>query len=161
MIDELRRFLNRPLADHDRPRLFALAAAAIVCAAGLFALLDDAGSAPAPGRRVAEPAAATTVAAAAPEAPAGTTDAKRVARRFLPGYLAFIYARGDVESIEAAAPELRLERPRVPRRVARLRPHVVLLQAEGPHVAALVDDGRRRYTVALEVADGRVVDVGG
>jgi hypothetical protein len=158
MIDGLRRFLSRPVTDADRPRLFALAAAAIVCAAGLFALLDDAGSAPV--HRIAEPAPAAVP--REPEAPEEvTTDAKRVARRFLPGYLAFIYGHGGAGSIEAAAPELRLERPRVPRRVARLRPRIVLLQAEGPHVMALVRDGRRRYTVTLEVADGRVVDVGG
>src|SRR5262245_47384642 len=157
MIDGLRRFLNRPVTDADRPRLFVLAAAAIVCAAGLFALLDDAGSAPV--RRVAEPAPKPVP--REPAAPEVTTDAKRVARRFLPGYLAFIYGRGDAGSIEAAAPGLRLERPRVPRRVARLRPRIELLQAEGPHVTALVNDGRRRYAVALEVADGRVVDVGG
>ena len=44
MVDALRAFLNRPLRDSDRPRLFAIAVAVILGAAALLAMLDDPGS---------------------------------------------------------------------------------------------------------------------
>jgi hypothetical protein len=164
MIDRLRVFLNRPLRDADRPRLFALAVGLILGAAALFALLDDAGSAPAP--RPAPTPTDRSFDPPEPEpAPRDVAQVKRAARRFLAGYLPYSYGRGDAADIEAVAPELRRqlasERPRVPRSVARRRPRVVLLQAEGAGVTALVSDGRRRYAVELTVEDGRVVDVGG
>jgi hypothetical protein len=52
----------------------------------------------------------------------------------------------------------------VPRAEARRRARVLLLHAEGAGIVALVSDGARRYTVALELArtdaGWRVVDVG-
>jgi hypothetical protein len=46
MVDRLRGFLNRPLSDGDRPRLFAPAVALIVGAAAILALVDDGNSSP-------------------------------------------------------------------------------------------------------------------
>jgi hypothetical protein len=182
VVDRLRIFLNRPLRDSDRPRLFALAVAVIAAVAAAFALLDDAGSTPtvAPPERPA--AAAPPPAASAPPAPpaqdppppatrADIATLKRAASRFLEGYLPYTY--GAPPRIAGASAELRRrlarERPRVPPAERRRRPRVEHLQAEGASrrradVAALVSDGTRRYTVLLELsrtADRwRVIDVG-
>jgi hypothetical protein len=171
VIDRLRAFLNRPLRDSDRPRLFALAVGLIVAVAAAFALLDDAGSAPERPRPAATPTATTVpepVAEAEEPPPPSRTDvrqAKRVARRFLAGYLPYAYGRGSAQDIEGASAELRDrlidERLRVPAAQRRRRPRVVLLQTEGTGVTALVDDGAHRYTIPLEVVGGRVVDVAG
>jgi hypothetical protein len=86
---------------------------------------------------------------------------KRTARRFLLDYLPFTYGRGSARNIRAASARLRAELaadpPRVPPRERRHRPRVVLLQLDGAGrawagVVALVDDGARRYTVALTLA---------
>jgi hypothetical protein len=87
--------------------------------------------------------------------------AKRAARRFLTGYLAFTYDRGPVRAIHGADPALerRLARhpPRVPARERARHPRLRLLQSDGvsrkaASLVALVDDGARRYTLALELA---------
>jgi hypothetical protein len=172
VVDALRAFLNRPLNDADRPRLFAVAVALILSAAALLALLDDAGPAPAepeaPARTPPPPAAVAPEAApseegeptaAAEASRADVTQAKRAAREFLAGYLPYAYGR-DVAGIARATPELRRElareRPRVPVRERRRRPRVVLLQSDGvsrrhAELRALVDDGPRRYAVPLEL----------
>jgi hypothetical protein len=86
---------------------------------------------------------------------------KRTARRFLLDYLPFTYGRGSARNIRAASARLRAELaadpPRVPPRERRQRPRVVLLQLDGAGrtwagVVALVDDGARRYSVALTLA---------
>jgi hypothetical protein len=172
MVDRLRLFFNHPLEDGDRPRLFAIVVAILAGAALILALLDDTGPAP---ERVKAPAPATDtpspiVPSATPSAPseegdpteqASRTDiarSKRAARRFLAGYLPFTYGRGTAERIRHAAPELRAELrpPRVPAR--ERRPRVELLQTNGvsrerAQVTALVRDGRRRYTVRLDLAN--------
>jgi hypothetical protein len=184
VIDTLRAWLDRPLPDGDRRRMFGLAVAVIVAGAAGFALLDHPGPparhvarrAPSPARRA--PPAAAPPAGAALHAPseegrppaalqATRTDvaaAKRAAGRFLAGYLPYTYGRRDPRSIAAAAPQLvrRLEsqRPRVPAGERRRRPRVVLVQADaaGPVIAratALVSDGARRYTVPLRLARQR------
>jgi hypothetical protein len=195
VVDRLRLFLNRPLSASDRPRLFAIAVVLILAAAGLLAVLHD--TAPSPPRAVAShpPVPPPTVAAepavlpsstptvpseegtAAPDAlasPAEVRGAKRVARRFLAGYLPYSYGRGSARQITGADPRLRSrlvrERPRVPASERRRRPRVGLVQSDGAgrvraRLVALVDDGRRRYTVALELArtggGWRVTAVGG
>jgi hypothetical protein len=86
---------------------------------------------------------------------------KRTARRFLLDYLPFTYGRGSARHIRAASARLRAELaaepPRVSPRERRHRPRVVLLQLDGTGrawagVVALVDDGARRYSVALTLA---------
>ena len=46
MLDRLRLFLNRPLTDADRPRLFGLAVAVILLVALALTLLRSAGEGP-------------------------------------------------------------------------------------------------------------------
>jgi hypothetical protein len=182
MVDLLRGFLNRPLSDGDRPRLFATAVALVLAAAAVLALLDDGGSSSSsrsPDAAVSDrlpdsaPPGVEPVAAAEPPSeegrpPAGAeatpgdvTEAKRAARRFLAGYLPYSYGQGQARAIENAEPELlqRLarERPRVPTREQRRQPRLELVHADGAghdqaRMMALVSDGRRRYTVALELA---------
>lgn len=158
MIDRLRLFLNRPLSDADRPRLFALAVTVIVLSAVFLALLDRAE--PAAERTAAKVRAATpapwTDAPVAPEAspvvtaaplseegtPAPGTEAsradvaaaKRAARRFLAGYLPYSYGRGRASRIRAATARLRRQlarqRPRVPATERHRHTRVVLLQSD-------------------------------
>jgi hypothetical protein len=100
--------------------------------------------------------------------------AKRIARRFLTGYLAYTYGRGHARAIPETTAGLRRaladQPPRVRRRDRRRRSHVELLQADALaanqiDLVALVDDRKRRYQVRLrlEPRDGRwlVTDVGG
>jgi hypothetical protein len=86
---------------------------------------------------------------------------KRTARRFLLDYLPFTYGRGSARNIRAASARLRAELaaepPRVPPGERRQRPRVTLLQLDGAGrtwagIVALVDDGARRYSVALTLA---------
>src|SRR5919206_1667379 len=49
VVDRLRLLLNRPLRDGDRRRLFVVAVAVILVAAGAMAGLDDSGGPPRPG----------------------------------------------------------------------------------------------------------------
>jgi hypothetical protein len=119
VIDALRGFLNRPLVDADRPRLFAAAVAVILGGAAAFAVLSDRPSQrPAPHRAAPPsslpapaaqrpPVASLPAVAPAPEVPseegrpsaaatglpADVRAARRAARRFLAGYLPFTYGR--------------------------------------------------------------------
>jgi hypothetical protein len=196
VLDRLRVFLNRPLTDADRPRLFGLAVTVILLVALAFAVLaasDDAPPATRPATQSPSPSrsAAPLEPAPAPPAPAevpseegepsdalaasraDVTDAKRAARRFLAGYLPYSYGRRSARDIAGATPELRAEltreRPRAPAGERYRRPRIVLLQTEGvgrerAGILALVSDGKRRYTVPLELAriraGWRVTDVG-
>jgi hypothetical protein len=196
MVDRLRRLLNRPLADIERRRLFLVAVVVIVAAAAGFSLLDDHGS-PVGDSGAGVTSSGTSSLRSAPfDDPAGVvaleapseegrlsasqeasrvdvTRAKRAARRFLAGYLAYSYGRADAGQIRTAAPGLRrrlaAEQPRVPARVRRRRPRLLLVQADGVgrlrgRLLALVGNGSRRYTVGLELARTRigwaVTDVG-
>jgi hypothetical protein len=182
MVDRLRGFLNRPLSDGDRPRLFAIAVALILGAAAVLALLDDGGSSPPTRAPVAtstdrqsdsRPPAAEPAVAAEPPSEEGqpaaaveasrrdVAEAKRAARRFLSGYLPYSYGQGHAREIENADPGLRerlaRERPRVPPRERRRQSRLELLHANGAgrdqaRMVALVSDGRRRYTVEFELA---------
>ena len=178
MLDQLRLFLNRPLHDGDRLRLFAIAVAIIAGAAGILALLDDAGPGPREHARrsQARPGPASTPVAlvpvstpAAPSEESHTTAprssdvaaSKGAARRFLAAYLPFAYGRGRATRIEAVTPELRAElaehAPRGTARERRRKPRVELLQSNGvsserAELVALVDDGRRRYPLQLQLA---------
>ena len=174
MVDRLRLLLNRPLCDGDLRRLFVVAVAVILVAAGAMAGLDDSGGPPRPGASTgaAGPPAvavspppmpavvspATTVPSEEGPAAAGSLAsrdqmgrAKRVAHEFLPGYLRYSYGRGTARAIAGAGARLRRhlarERPRVPPAERRRRPRVLLVQSDGAS-----PDGAR--LVAL-VGDGR------
>lgn len=186
MLDALRQYIHRPLRDGDRPRLFVSAIAVIAGVVAVFSLLGGPGSAPrhpatptpsaaAPATSTAPRATATPEGPPSEEGPAGATAAsraevraaRRAARRFLTGYLAFAYGRGCARSIRRASAALKRDlarhAPRVPRDVRTRRPRVRLLQSNGvsgraASFTALVDDGPARYTVALELGrptDGR------
>ena len=172
MVDGLRAFLNRPLRDSDRPRLFAIAVVLVLAAAALFAMLDDPGSPraetepaePSPTPTPAGPPAAGSERFALREAPSEESDpppalkassadvaqARRAARGFLAGYLPYAYGRGRGRRIAHVSPSLRRrlasERPRVPATERRRRPRVALLQADSV--------GRSRAGMRALVEDG-------
>jgi hypothetical protein len=184
VVDQLRLYLHRPLRDGDRPRLFVIAVAVIAAGVAVLSLLDDAGpsqprdhtpwpravstAASVPGPTT-NPVAMPDVApseeglptAATKTSPAEIAAAKRTARRFLTGYLAFSYDRAPASATgdigQALERELAEHPPRVSARERARHPRVKLLQSEGvsPTAAsllALVDDGARSYTLTLELA---------
>jgi hypothetical protein len=181
VVDRLRVFWNRPLRDADRRRLFAIAVGLIAAAAAVLTQVEGPRPSPRPQPADGPPAAfsstpepvPTPAASARPVQPseegtrtpvaasgADVAASKRAARRFLARYLLFTYGRGRPRRISLATDSLRrrlaAQRPRVPARERRLTPRLVLLQSNtvGHHRAALtalVDDGRRRYTVGLEL----------
>jgi hypothetical protein len=156
MIDRARIALNRPLAEGDRPRLFAMSAMMIVAGALILAVI---GRAPArPAKRVeprtpppasslpASPVTPLRVQATGPPGEESRPSAalevsgrelgavRHAARVFLAGYLPFSYGRGSARRIRAAGAGLRArlaaERPRVPARERRRRARVLLLQLD-------------------------------
>jgi hypothetical protein len=181
VIERLHAFMNRPLRDTDRPRLFALAVVLLLAGTAALALVDrpTPQPAPAPGP-VPKPAPA---AVQLPEAPGPAVDAeapseegkppaamqitraqvaaaKRAGRRFLTGYLPYSYGRRDARRIPVASDRLRgrlaRERPRVPPEMRTRRPQLVLLHADGVArrngtLVALVSDGAHSYSVRLEL----------
>ena len=185
MVDQVRVYLHRPLRDGDRPRLFAVAVAVIAAGAAVLAVLDD-GAGPSQRRdHTPRPDPVSTVVAvvgprtnpvALPDVapseeglPTAATHAtaaeiaaaKRTARRFIAGYLAFTYDQAPASAIRDIDPRLERELaddpPRVPARERARHPRVRLLQTDGvsPSAAsllALVDDGARTYTLTLELA---------
>ena len=192
MIDRLRAWLNQPLRDRDRWPLFMIAVIVVLAAAAALALLDGSDRAPvrsapakpdAPARPAPrEPAPASPLLEAPSEegsldaAAAGSrseiTAARHAAHRFLRDYLPYTYGRRSSNKIALASSDLRerltTHRPRVPARERNRRTHVVLVQPNGrvrAGMIALIDDGARRYTVALELTRRRsgwlVTDVGG
>ena len=186
MVDQLRVYLHRPLRDGDRLRLFAIAVALIVAGVAVLSLLDDAGpsrpldhtrrpvavstatSAPGPSTdSLALPEAAPSE-EGLPVAATRTTaeriaEAKRTARRFLTGYLAYSYGQAPASRIRALAPALERSLaenpPRVPDAERAREPRVKLIQTNGVSPAAasllaLVDDGARSYTLVLTLEHG-------
>jgi hypothetical protein len=172
VIDALRAFLNRPLPDAERRRLFVAAMAVILAGAGALALL--AGPAPRPQRATHTPsrvpAAAPPVVVLptqdtpSPQTPneegtprnelegsaADIASAKRAAKRFLAGYLPYTYGQRRAGRIVAASDALRrrlaARPPRVPARERHRRPHVVLVQSNGV--------GRERAELVALIRDG-------
>jgi hypothetical protein len=157
VIDRLHALLHRPLGEGERRRVFALAVAVILSAAGALALIDEPASrapaAPPPPQPAATPAPIVSPAPSAPAdrrppseegdvtgtavaAPADVAAAKRAARSFLAAYLPYSYGqRSAAARLPAASASLvrrlRRDRPRVPRDVRRREPRVVLLHADG------------------------------
>jgi hypothetical protein len=164
VIERLQALLERPIAEHERRRAFALAASVVLIAAvGLLALGRAADDAP---RRVVPAPEATERPAPAPSPPpggagvegAGLPDGvpprgvESAARRFLDGYLGYLYGRGPVSAIRAAAPELarRLSRARL--RISPATRH------RRPRVAELSAQrlGRGGEIVVAQIADGDI-----
>ena len=181
MLDRLRQLWNRPLRDGDRPRLFVTAVALIAASAAVLTQLDGPSPAPRPHRAATSPVTKPQAPAAAPAAtpamdrgepseeghrtlvrPARTDVAasKRAARRFLAGYLPYTYGRVRARAIQSATGELQRQlvgqRLRVPAGERHRVPRLTLLQSNSvghrhAELLALVDDGERRYTIALEL----------
>ena len=94
-------------------------------------------------------------------APRKARAATAAARAFLAGYLPYSYDRSDAGQIRAAAwrllRELQASPPRVRATVARARPRLISVRADATtgdlniDVLAVVDDGRRRYSIPLAV----------
>jgi hypothetical protein len=184
VVDQLRLYLHRPLRERDRLRLFAIAVAVIVAGVVGLALLDDAGPSQQPRddtprpRPIASPVSTPGLTMNSVETPhvapseeglptavtrttaATIREAKRAARGFLTGYLAYSYGQAPAASIDGAASALERELadqpPRVPARERARYPRVKLIQTNGVsrHAASLlavVDDGARSYTLTLEL----------
>jgi hypothetical protein len=181
VIERLHAFMNRPLRDADRPRLFALVVVLLLAGAAALAFIERPTARPAPSPRPAsDPAPAAQLVEPSPpaateeEAPSEegkppaamdvprrvVTAAERAGRRFLTGYLPYSYGRRDARRIPAISDRLRArlqrERPRVPPEVRNRRPRLVLLHADGVarrsgELVALVSDGAHSYSVRLEL----------
>ena len=181
MLDRLRLFLNRPLSDADRPRLFAVAVAIIAGAAAILALLDEAGPSAAPARPAAE--ASTPAPTPSRSRPIRRRTRRRPPRRATRRPPSGPRARrspppgappaaswpaisrtptGAARCGGSAPPHPRCARawpasaPASPPRERRRRPRVELLQSDGVSarrgaITATVRDGRRRYPVRLEL----------
>jgi hypothetical protein len=181
VLDRLRQLWNRPLRDGDRPRLFAIAVALIAATAAVLTQLDGPAPTPRPHPATSpvtrsEPPAPAPAATADMErgepseegnrtvvrpARAEVRASKRAARRFLAGYLPYTYGRVRARAIQSATGALQRQlvarRPRVPAGERRRSPRLTLLQSNSvghrrAELLALVDDGKRRYTIALELA---------
>lgn len=194
VIDRLRGWWNRPIPEARRGLAYTLAATVITIAgvAAIVSSVrrDDppqasrpAPAAPPPtpttGRPVADPAAiavpdegvrAPEGAVASPEQIAA---AKKASQRFLDGYLPWTYGRGDAMALETATVALRrrldAQPPRVPPAQRERTARVELMQVQGAAsrrmgMVAIVNDGRARYSVSLQLArypEGwKVTDVG-
>lgn len=147
---DLRSLARRPIAEGERRGAFWIAAAILACAAlGLLLL---------PGRETALAPSSGPVPEATGAAPPGPVPHRAAplarplatARRFLGGYLPFLYGRGSARAVAAAAPSLRdrlaASRLRVPPAASNRQPRVARL------------DGRRltadRVLVTARIADG-------
>ena len=162
MITRLRELAERPISEGERPRAFALAAAIVVIAAtGLLLARSPEQEATTPqtstdAAPITSPAPAQPGAAGEDPLPSGPGSAPRppeaAARRFLDGYLAYLYGRGSTSEIRAAAPQLirRLRRrpPRISPATRKRRPRVVEISAAAQR--------HGREIVTAEIADGDV-----
>lgn len=178
------RLTGRSL-EAQRPRAFASAACVLLLVAAGLALTAH-GGAPAPTN---DPSATTTVSYGARPAvimppladdphAASSTDSGRYAvigqaRRFLSGYLSYLYGQGPVRGIRGSTDALRRRLSRARLRVSpaarRRHPRIVRVTAEPLdsdrwHVVATVADGGvARYPIELLIATqahgARVVEV--
>jgi hypothetical protein len=178
----LRGWLERPLRERDRQRAFALAAAALVLAAAILTLTgrDHHQPPPAAATPPTSPAAVPPPVSPAPavRAPAREREPepaprsiRRVARRFLAGYLPYLYGQRPARRIDASTPQLRrrlaANRPRVSPAARRRRPRVVALEGERALAgrwlvrARIADGSVVAYPIELLIDGRRVVAIGG
>ncbi len=155
----LRALASRPIGERERRGAFWIGAAVLIAAAVLLNLIPNGAppstSSPVPGRVALRPASepARVVSVSGPEA---------AARRFLVGFLSFLYGQGSPDAISAVAPALadRLNGSR--RRVspAALARHPTITQLEGRRLgsgrasvlARIEDGGVASYPIALTLA---------
>lgn len=149
----LREFLARPLG--EQPRGF-LALLGLIVVVAVASSVVPTGERSASERKAPADVPAPAIYGGAPgEAhppvrPTELVRARRAARRFLRGYLAWLYARGRVREVQAITPRLRatLARARARKTPAqrRRRPRVVALDVIGQSRGAVIATAR--------VADG-------
>ncbi|HET9162617.1 MAG TPA: hypothetical protein VFN89_04115 [Solirubrobacterales bacterium] len=146
----LRTLAGRPIAEGERRGAFWIAAAILACAALALLLLPGGDTALAPPPEPASKATGAAPPGPAPHRAAPLAQPLATARRFLGGYLPFLYGRGAVRAIAAAAPSLRdrlaASRLRVPPAASDRHPRVA--QIDGRRLAA------DRVLVTARVADG-------
>jgi hypothetical protein len=155
VIERLRELAARPIADRDRGRLLALAAAAILAATALSLVTRPHRTDTAPVST--RPATTTTPAEVAPtprqhptaRPPVAPVAVVRSARLFLQGYLSFLYGHRGAQAITGATPALRDDLASrvlvVPPAQRRLHGHAIDLTAtvagRGWSVRAMITDG--------------------
>jgi hypothetical protein len=160
VIQRLREAASRPIADRERGRLLALAAAAIIAATALLLVTRphrmDRPSTPMHAAVASRPRQHTT--ARPPVAPIPVV---RTARAFFAGYLAFLYGHRGAQAITGATPALRHYLTTrvlvVPPAQRRLHGRAIDLTATvaggGWSVRALITDGGvADYPIVLELA---------
>jgi hypothetical protein len=145
----------------DRPTLRGLVLAALIVVLGVLvvglALRDDVRRPPAPAEPVNPPASPLIAPPAPAEEPSGELlpasqlgAARRVARRFLDDYLAFLYGRAPAAAVgdtsAAVRRELARNTPRIPPAQRNRTPRVIDLAvtAQAPRAViatATIDDG--------------------
>ena len=163
-MSRLRQLLQRPIGERDRMRLFAIAAALLLLAA---AVLTATSARQADRPALARASTMATVSAPATGAPqsAGVPLAVLDAgRRFLAGYLPYLYGHAHPPTFEGAAATLRrllISRPpRVAQAMRRRQPRLTGLA--GHRLAdplawvltARIADGRATYSIDLVIATG-------
>lgn len=155
----LRSLAGRPIAEDERRGAFWIAAAILACAALVLLLLPGGETAPLP-----EPVSEATVTAPPGPAPHRATPLAgplAAARRFLDGYLPFVYGHGSARSIAATAPSLRdrlaASRLRVPPAASERHPRVAriggrrLAPGRVLVTATIADGGPATYPISLTV----------
>jgi hypothetical protein len=154
----VRDFLERPIADHDRPRAFAVAATVLLIAAVALSVTADSADRPASAPSDRQPITSATLRTEpGDEPPAAVLD---VARRFLGGYLDHIYGRGRAGEIRGATDRLRDELADQPVRrspaMRRQRPRVERIDAQrlpgGWRVEAEIATATISFPIAVVVA---------
>jgi len=146
----LRSLAGRPIAEGERRGAFWIAAAILACAALVLLLLPGGETTLAPSPEPASEVAVTAPPGLAPHRAKPLAGPLAAARRFLDGYLPFVYGHGSPRAIAATAPSLRdrlaASRLRVPPAASERHPRVARI------------DGRRlgagRVLVQARVADG-------
>lgn len=167
----LRALAGRPIAERERRGAFWVAAAILACAAAVLLLLpsEEMALVPSPDSAAQPAGGAPRAARQLPATPLARPLA--AARRFLDGYLRFIYGRGSARAIADAAPSLRNRlagsRLRIPPAANSRHPRVVRL--DGGRLAAgrvlvtatITDGGAAAYPISLTLArrDGRWIVV--
>jgi hypothetical protein len=171
VIERLRELAARPIADRDRGRLLALAAAAILAATALSLVTRPHPTESAPVST--QPATPTPVEVA--PAPRQHTTARppvspiavvRTASAFFAGYLAFLYGHRGASVVTGATPALRhdlasrvLVVPPAQRRLYGRAINLTATAADGSWSvrALIVDGGVADYSIVLELtcAGGR------
>ncbi len=168
------RLRDRPIADHERRCAFIASTVVLMITVGLLALTTPAASTT---THTGRSSLAAQSSAGKPSVPQSSItgdgsstpglvsqSVEGVARRFLTGYLAYIYGRASVAGIRDASGSLErsLEEhpPRVSLAMRGRHPHVISLApvtapAGAVGVSAVIDDGGvADYTIELLIRGG-------